>query len=151
MENNHNHNQPTKLERRERLLLTADLMKSYRPAEILKILEDKGYSITSRQLSYDLKDLQADMQKEITVDEHRANYEATLSEIDLLRTMALEAGDRKEMRMLAEFKAKVQGVITNGNKTEVNVQNNTQNNVNLDFDKLDKQTLKILTDAGMKI
>jgi hypothetical protein len=142
-------NQPTKLERRDRLLLTADLMATHRPIEIHKILEEKGYHITLRQLTYDLRNLQEGMSKEVTQDDLAAKKKQTLSKIQLLWEMALSADDRKELRMLTELEAKVEGVITTGSRTQVNVQNNTLNQVGVDYSKFDKETLRKLKEAGM--
>lgn len=142
-------NQPSKIERRERLLLTADLMITHRPKEIHQILSDKGYSITYRQLTTDLKTLQVGMNKEVTPEDLDAKKQQTLKEIQLLWEMALKADDRKELRMLSEYKAKVEGVLQTGNRTQVNVQNNTLNQVGIKYDDLDKETLRKLKEAGM--
>lgn len=143
-------NNPTQLERHDRLLLTADLLleKKLRPTEIHNALLTHGYTITKRQLEYDLKKLTTDMNKFVTPDELTQKKNAVLEEIALLREMALAEGDRKEMRMLLEFKAKIDGVLTTGNNTQVNVQNNTLHNTSIDEKLLDKETLRKLIEAS---
>lgn len=142
-------NQPSKILLRERLLLTADLMHTHKPKEIYQHLLDNGYNISMRQLTTDLKKLQEGMNKEVTADDLATKKQQALDKVQLLWEMNLAADDRKELRMLVELEAKIEGVISTGSKTQVNVQNNTVNQVAIDYNQFDKETLRKLKEAGM--